>query len=81
MTRWMLIGLGALLLVMPVAAAMMQGDSSAVTSPATTDYLALGLAVVGLILIIWTVRLIVRFRSLHADEATLEAIEGDEAGN
>ena len=80
MKRWSILALCALLILIPAGAAWMQSESEAVNAPATTDYLMLGLAVLGLILVVWTVRMIVRFRSLHADEATLEAIEGDDAG-
>ena len=73
-----LIGLAALALL-PTAAAWAQesGAAQEFTVPDTNSYLLLGLFVVALILGIWVVRLIVRFRVLHQDEATLEALEGE----
>ncbi|MBL8145920.1 MAG: hypothetical protein JNL34_06005 [Anaerolineae bacterium] len=72
------IGLAAFALL-PTAAAWAQESSAAqeFTVPDTTSYLLIGLFVIALILGIWTVRLIVRFRSLRQDEATLEALEGE----
>lgn len=73
-----LIGLAAVGLL-PAAAALAQesGAAQTFTVPDTTSYLLLGLFVIALILGIWVVRLIVRFRTLHQDEATLEALEGE----
>lgn len=65
------------LLLLPSATALMQSTEvpEGFDVPGTTEYLVLGLAVIGLILGIWVVRMIVRFRTLHQDEATLEALE------
>jgi len=73
-----LIGLAALILL-PSAAALAQENAAApeFTVPDTTSYLLLGLFVIALILGIWVVRLIVRFRSLRQDEATLEALSDE----
>jgi len=69
-------GLAAIALL-PAGTALAQETSAApeFTVPDTTSYLLLGLAVIVLILGIWAARLIVRFRSLHQDEATLAALD------
>jgi hypothetical protein len=49
----------------------------ATTIPATGEYLALGLGAIGTILLIFLASLMVRFRNLRRDEATLEEIVRD----
>lgn len=75
------LSLGALALL-PAAAALAQEGSATqeFTVPNTNDYLLLGLGIVGLILGIWVIRMVVRFRTLHQDEATLESLEDETGG-
>lgn len=70
------------LALLPATMALAQDSSAAqeVSVPNTTSYLLLGLAVVALILGIWAARMIVRFRTLRQDEATLEALDEAEPG-
>lgn len=68
------------LMLLPTMVVLAQ-ESEAVPEiavPGTTDYLLLGLAVIALILGIWVARMVVRFRTLRQDEATLEAL-GEES--
>jgi protein-S-isoprenylcysteine O-methyltransferase Ste14 len=78
MNQRLMFGLLALLLLLPASTAFAQDAAQTFTTPSTTDYLALGLAVVALILGIWAVRLFVRFRTLKQDEATLEALDPED---